>query len=396
MKVNNWAQMVIRKFGIYLLFGLIVVTAGWLLFSQTSGNDPGLPQVSFLAGLPDYGGYEQALPPADIQFPRDYGPHPDFQTEWWYYTGNLSTVDNRRFGYQLTIFRRALLPPQLRSIRASEWATDQVYLAHFALTDGLGNQHIAFERIGRGAAELAGSQSDPYRVWLENWEIRQVSPGVYRMRAAEGDYSLDLTLVDEKGPVLHGVQGYSQKGADPGNASYYFSQTRLHTQGTLRLGEQEYQVTGLSWKDHEYSTSALDENQIGWDWFALQFDDGTELKLFHIRQQDGAPSPYSAGSFINQKGEVTPLTLAEFSITPLDTWTSPESQAVYPSKWEIAVPSLDIEIMVEPLVLNQELVVSYVYWEGAVQVNGKRGEATITGFGYVELTGYAHSMAGEF
>ncbi len=361
-------------------------------------------RVQGIIAAVDASGYARAAGPSTLSdsalltFPADFGPHNDYQTEWWYYTGNLEDVDGRHFGYQFTIFRRSLRPPDDRAARESNWATEQIYMGHFAVTDAAGQRFQSFERFGRGAAGLAGAQAEPYQVWLEDWQVADVpgQPGVTRLQASAGDVAIDLTLTDTKGPVLQGDRGYSQKGPDPGNASYYYSLTRLATEGSVTVDGNTYPVTGLSWKDHEYSTSALASNQVGWDWFALQMDDGVELKLFHIRQEDGSIDPYSAGSFVDAQGNVTRLRRDDFQIEALDTWRSPRTQAEYPSRWRLTVPSLDLELKLEPWLADQELNVSYDYWEGAVRIDGLRQGQPVSGNGYVEMTGYAGSMQGQF
>lgn len=344
----------------------------------------------------DTAGFARAEGPQPFSFPADFGPHPDYQTEWWYYTGNLEDEAGRHFGYQFTIFRRAALSADQRVQRASDWTADQVYMGHFALTDVDGQDYQAFERFARGGAGLAGAQADPYRVWLGDWQISEISPGVTRLQAAAGNVAVDLTLNDLKGPVLHGDQGYSQKGPDPGNASYYYSLSRLAATGEVAVDGRTFPVTGLSWMDHEYSTSALSADQVGWDWFALQLDDGSELKVFHLRRADGAVDPFSAGSFILADGTVRHLAYDDFQIVVDDTWRSPHTGAVYPARWTVTVPSLDIRLEVEPYLADQELNVSYSYWEGAVHFTGERAGRPVSGDGYAELTGYAGSMQGQF
>jgi predicted secreted hydrolase len=343
-------------------------------------------------------GYARAEGPRSFDFPTDYGPHPSFQTEWWYYTGNLEAADGRRFGYQLTFFRRALRPPAEREERPSDWATEQIYMAHFAVTDVAGDRHQAFERFSRGAAGLAGASLAPYRVWLEDWSVEQRAddPGDVRMRATQADIAIDLHLIDRKGPVLHGQQGYSQKGPEPGNASYYYSQTRLETTGTIQLDGTTFRVEGRSWMDHEFSTSTLAPDQVGWDWFALQFDDGSELMVFQIRRSDGSVDSRSSGTLIDADGQTHHLTQASFAVNVAETWRSPRSGATYPSRWTVRVPSIDLTLAVEPYVADQELNVSYVYWEGAVGFSGQRAGVPISGQGYVEMTGYAGSMQEQF
>jgi predicted secreted hydrolase len=362
----------------------------------SSTRSPSPPRLNAPTG--DATGFARAEGPRPFDFPTDYGPHPDFQTEWWYYTGNLATATGRRFGYQLTFFRRALVPPPDRQARASGWATAQVYMAHFALTDVAAEQHRAFERFSRGAAGLAGAESPPYRVWLEDWRVEQVGddPGVVQMHAAQDGVALDLRLIDHKGPILQGDRGYSRKGPDPGNASYYYSQPRLETSGTVTVSEETFPVEGWSWMDHEFSTSALAPDQVGWDWFALRLDDGRDLMVFQLRQDDGTIDPFSSGTLIGPAGETEHLTRDDFTIAVEGTWRSPRSGARYPARWTVRVPQADLTLTVVPLVADQELNVSYAYWEGAVRIEGEHAGAPITGEGYVELTGYASSMQGEF
>lgn len=341
-------------------------------------------------------GYQRALGPRQWTFPADFGPHPDYLTEWWYYTGNLAGEGGERFGYELTFFRRALLPAAERGKRQSTLAADQVYMAHFALSDIDAGEHHAFERFARGAAELAGAQAEPYQVWLENWEVLQVSENRYQLTAQQGEIAVDLILEDLKGPILHGDSGYSQKGAQTGNASYYYSQTLLQTTGSVNTPSGNYQVSGLSWKDHEFSTSALAAGQVGWDWFSIQLDGGGELMVFQLRNDDGSIDPFSSGTWIDQNGGTTPLNRDQFEIQVLDTWRSPNSGGEYPARWVLNIPSLDLNLQVEPYLADQEMDVSYTYWEGAVEVNGTMGGGPISGDGYVEMTGYTHSIEGAF
>jgi len=340
--------------------------------------------------------FDRAYGPRPLSFPEDLGAHPDFQTEWWYYTGNLATKDGRHFGYQLTFFRRALVPPQDGQPRESIWRTDQVYLAHFAITDVQSDRHRAFERYSRGSAGLAGAQSHPYQVWLRDWSVVQDEKGTYHLHADQDGWIIDLTLEDTKGPILQGNQGYSQKGPQPGNASFYISQTSLETGGILQTDEGQFSVSGASWMDHEFSTSALSEDQVGWDWFALQLDDGSELMVFNIRKVDGSIDPYSSGTMIYPDGSTRSLTRDDFRLEVQETWRSPESGANYPSRWKIVVPSERLELEIQPYIANQELNLRYEYWEGAVSLRGERKGNPVAGNGYVELTGYAGSFAGEF
>ena len=270
-----------------------------------------------------------------LTFPEDFGAHEDFRTEWWYYTGNLQTPEGRHFGFELTVFRVGLLPPTVELPTDSQWYAHSLYFAHFAVSDIASEHFYAFERYSRPGPGLAGAQADPYRVWLDDWNITESTPGVYRLQAAQAEIALDLTLTDEMGVVLHGENGYSRKGENVTNASYYYSQPRLRADGFVQVDGVHYPVSGLAWKDHEFSTSVLDENQIGWDWFSLQFEDGPALMLFQLRERDGGTSASSSGTFIATDGNPQPVQNTDFEITVLDEWRSPHTQGVYPAAWEI-------------------------------------------------------------
>jgi predicted secreted hydrolase len=332
-------------------------------------------------------GYAKALAPREFHFPADHGPHPDFRTEWWYYTGNLETREGRHFGFQLTFFRSALAPEM--PTRSSAWATRQAYLAHFTITDVAGKRFRSFERWGRGALGLAGAQSDPFRVWIGDWSATAAKNAFpTHLHAAQGDATLDLILQEGKPPVLQGDRGLSRKSAEPGNASYYYSLPRMPATGTIHLGNESFQVTGAAWMDREWSTSSLGKDQTGWDWFALQLSGGREIMLYQLRRQNGTADPSSSGTVVGPAGEVRPLGLADFSLTVLDRWRSPRSGAVYPSRWRLRIPAEALDLEIAPLLADQELDVSFRYWEGAVAVTGTRQGTPVDGRGYVEMTGY--------
>jgi predicted secreted hydrolase len=382
---------------IYLLLAFVLVGCGGTAVSPQS-TDASL--VSLLSE-PDPGAYELALLPDNIEFPRDLGEHPGYQTEWWYYTGIVATENGRQFGYQFTIFRRALTPlsefeETLDNLaESSEWRTNQLYLAHFTISDIANSDFYKAERFSRGSLGLAGAQSIPYRVWLEDWQVYETGPESVRITAQTDEMALDVTLRQTIPPVLHGDGGLSQKGPERGNASYYYSIVQQATEGTVTVQGEQFAVTGLSWKDHEYSTSVLSPGAIGWDWFSLQFDNGTALMLFQIRNEDGSVEPFSSGSFIDADGSVTPLSHEQWQLTVLDTWTSPQSGATYPAGWRLTIPELGLDLTGQPLMANQELTVSTVYWEGAVAFEGMVGESAVRAQGYVEMTGYAGSMEGR-
>ena len=389
------AQIRRRVFPGLALLLLAMLAAGLLLPTRQASAPP----RANLAALPLAGsGFSRAAEPRAFTFPSDHGPHNDFQTEWWYYTGSLRTADGRAFGYQLTFFRRALLGPGQALPRLSAWAADQVYMAHLALSDVSGGHFQSYERFSRAAAGLAGAQGQPlFQVWLEDWSVTQLDANQYRLRARQAGLELDLNLKDTKGPVLQGDRGLSQKGPEPGSASYYISLTHLETTGSLALGGQAFPVSGLSWMDHEFSTSALGADYVGWDWFALQLSDGSELMLFTLRSAAGKPAvPFASGTLVAADGTARTITGADFQITATAEWRSPASGARYPAAWQIRIPSADLQMSVQPLLPDQENRLSFTYWEGAVQIRGSRGGQALTGAGYVELTGYAQSMHGQF
>ena len=334
-------------------------------------------------------GFARATSVRAFQFPDDHGAHPEFQTEWWYYTGNLDAHDGRRFGYQLTFFRRALAPTA--SVRASDWATNQIYFAHFALTDVKNNAHTASERFSRGSAGLAGATGAPFRVWLEDWDATALDAVGNRvqLRARDEKRALDLSLTALKPIVLQGDRGLSQKSAEAGSASYYISFTRLETTGTITVNDEPFTVSGTSWMDHEWITAVLGENAIGWDWFSIQLSDQREVMLFQIRQKNGSIEPLSSGTIVEPDGNGRHLTRDQFDIKVLSTWMSNTTRATYPSRWTITIPDEDIRLDLQPLVADQEMDVSIKYWEGAVDISGRSRGASVSGRGFVEMTGYA-------
>jgi predicted secreted hydrolase len=328
-----------------------------------------------------------------LTFPADFGAHEDFRTEWWYYTGNLQTSEARHFGFELTVFRVGLLPPTVELPADSEWYDRNIYFAHFAVSDIANDQFYAFERYVRPGPGLAGAQAEPYHVWIEDWGITETAPDKYHLQAAQRQISVDLTLTDEMGVALHGENGYSRKGEGAANASYYYSQPRLHADGTVQVDGRQYPVTGLAWKDHEFSTSVLDENQIGWDWFSLQFEDGSALMLFQLRERNGQTSASSSGTFIAPDGTTHAFSKAEFEVSVLEEWRSPHTQGVYPAAWQIRLREPDCTLDVRPWMADQEIHFSAVtYWEGAMQFDGTCVGNRVTGNGYVELTGYTGKL----
>ena len=375
---------------------LIVLIALMAYFIQRPAVENEQVRASLIAtneNPPDSTGFKRVTDPNGLTFPDAFGPHSDYQTEWWYYTGNVQTEEGRPFGFQFTIFRRSLIAQE--SQRTSEFATRDIYMAHFTVTDGAAGDFYDNERFQRGGGGAAGAQAEPYQVWIDDWAVEERGAGRYEMRATAEEVAIQFSLEALKAPALHGNNGLAQKSNEPGNASYYYSQTRLETTGTVTVKGEEYQVSGLTWKDHEYGTEALGENAIGWDWFSLQFSDGSELMYYQIRRNDGSIEPASPGSLILEDSSIQPLNSNQVQIKVLDTWTSPETGVVYPSGWELSIPSQEIELTIKPLIPNQELNVSTVYWEGAVTAEGNKGGESITARGYVELTGYGEEPVPE-
>jgi predicted secreted hydrolase len=375
----------------FILFGL-------LLF-LTACASPTVPSAE--VQVPDVSSFSQEIPPGFLAadgsrpliFPEDFGAHEDFRTEWWYYTGNLQTPEGRHFGFELTIFRVGLLPPMVQLPSDSQWYDRSVYFAHFAVSDIAGERFYAFERYSRPSPGLAGAQADPYRVWLEDWNITERGPGAYHLQAAQAEITLDLTLTDEMGIVLHGENGYTRGGETANNAAYYYSQPRLRADGFVQVDGARHQVHGLAWKDHEFGSGGLDKDQTGWDWFSLQFEEGPALMLFQLRERNGGTSESSSGTFIAANGTPQPVQKTDFEITVLDEWRSPHTQGLYPAAWEIRLNEPNCILEVHPWMADQEINFPTVtYWEGAVRFEGTCNGAPARGNGYVELTGYVGNL----
>ncbi len=375
-----------RRIGLVLgLVVVVVIGASWWVIAHNP-PPPAAGQLSVVQAVnSDAAGFTRATTPRTFQFPVDHGPHPDYQTEWWYYTGNLDSADGRHWGYQLTFFRRGLAAhPQTR---ASDWATANLYMAHFALTDVAGKQFYAFDRFSRDGAGLAGAQGDPFRVWLDSWSASGTGTRM-RLQAKQDAVAIDLQLESTKPPVLQGDKGLSQKSAAAGNASYYYSLTRMSTSGTITVANKTVSVTGLSWMDREWSTSVLGADAVGWDWFALQLGDGREIMYYQLRLRDGTIEPFSSGMLIGTDGTPQIIKRDDVVIDVLDHWHSAHSGATYPSGWHVRIAKERLDLQVTPYIQNQELPLTVTYWEGASRITGTSNGQPINGNGYVELTGY--------
>ncbi|MCF6356000.1 MAG: hypothetical protein L3J26_13020 [Candidatus Polarisedimenticolaceae bacterium] len=364
---------------------IIMALMLWWLFIPQPAEPPKANSVVEMLGGEADAGFERAEHPRVFQFPQDHGAHPGFRSEWWYFTGNLETAQRRRFGFQLVFFRNALKPGAVDG--ESAWRSKQIWMAHFALTDAQSGRFHAYERFSRGAIGLAGAQPEPFEVWLDDWSVTQQGDQ-WVLHAAEKGLSLTLSLVPLRQPVLQGDAGLSQKSAAAGNASYYYSIPRLRAEGELVIGDQTHQVTGTAWLDREWSTSALGEDQAGWDWFSIQLDDGSDLMFYQLRGKDGRPDPHSSGSLLLPDGGLIRLGSEDVMLQPLGYWDSPKGGR-YPVRWRLQIPSQGLDLEVTPVLENQELDLLVRYWEGAMDISGTRAGKAVRGQGYLELAGYS-------
>lgn len=333
-------------------------------------------------------GWRQAAPGYPWRFPRDHGSHPEYRIEWWYYTGNLESDRGRRFGYQVTFFRVGVDPAP---DNPSRWAVRDLFMAHLAVTDVRGGRHFAAERLDRGGLGWAGARTETLDVRNGGWRA-YLDGGRHRLEAVDGSFGVELDLEPGKGPTLHGAGGFSRKGPSAGNASQYYSMSRMPTTGRVRIDSAWVDVTGASWMDHEFGTTFLEPGQVGWDWFSLQFDDGADLMVFQLRRADGRPDARSAGTWIDGGGAATALEGDEVRLTPGRRWTSPASGAGYPVEWRVELPGRQTSLAVAAALDAQEMdtgaSTGVTYWEGAVTVTGRVGGRPVRGRGYLEMTGY--------
>ncbi len=367
-----------------------------LLFSACSGAQPSLASADVVEVLnrPVDGRFARALEPLEFEFPRDHGPHNEYATEWWYFTGNLTGEDGGEYGFQLTFFRSALAPGE--SNRPSDFAAQQLYMAHFAVTSGPAGRHVSFDRFSRGAGGVAGATGSPrYEVWLDDWRAQETAPGQMHLQAVaeddNGPISIDLILAETRPPLLHGEAGYSRKGPEPGNANYYYSLVRMETAGEIVFADRRIPVTGLSWMDHEFGTSALSADAVGWDWFAVTLDNDVVLMFAEIRTRSGTSQEIFEGTLGFPDGSQVSISADDFTLTTTGQWTSPDSGTVYPGGWRVTFPQYEIDLTIDPLIDDQEMDVAFTYYEGATVVSGTMNGERVAGRGYVELTGYGES-----
>jgi predicted secreted hydrolase len=366
---------------------LIILTTFFLVFGELVAADDATEYLSITG-------------PCNLEFPRDHGAHPGHRTEWWYFTGNLLSQNGNLFGFQLTFFRRQISPPGADHDwpdPPSAWRTQQIYLAHAAVSDVAQKRHLQADLISRGALKLAGvEQRLPQTIVnLKNWSAR-IGSETQVLEVDTDGFAYKLILTPEKPAVLHGRAGYSLKGSSPERASCYYSYTRLDVSGSVTLADKAFSVSGQGWMDHEFSSAALEPGIIGWDWFSLQLSDRTEIMLFFLRTSDGRISPVSGGTYVDPAGRTTALGKDDIAVITLDTWKSPHSKAVYPSRWRLRVLPYALDLSILSNLANQEMHTSkstgVTYWEGSVSIRGTKNAAPIQGLGYVELTGYAEGF----
>lgn len=387
--LGSFRMTKMRRFS-YLLILLFIFSFAGCKDQTVPDPDTGINLSKAMGEVKDEN-FDEATEKRKFIFPEDHGPHPGFRTEWWYFTGNLSSKEGKDFGYQFTIFRTAL--SKSRNSGTSEWSSNQIYMAHFTVTDISDNEFYFDERFSRDGNELAGAETNPFKVWLEDWEMIETQNRtafdlpVINIKAKTDRAEINFILESLKPVVLQGDEGLSQKGSQPGNASYYYSYSNLKTEGKIVVEGKDFNVSGNSWMDREWSTSSLSEDQKGWDWFALQLDDTTELMYYQMRRKDGSSDIFSKGTIVNKDGSLQQFKKDEVNLIITDYWNSP-SVVKYPAGWNLKIPSKNIDLKITPAVSDQLLNVSIKYWEGSVSIEGTKNDSKITGRGYVELTGY--------
>ena len=366
---------------------LLLLTKYAVNTPMPASENAGFAAADFLRGVSD-SDFAIVDGQHDFQFPADHGPHPQYRSEWWYFTGNLEDERQRRFGYQLTFFR--FNPSARQDEHQSNWRSNQLFMAHFTITDKQNGKFHAFERFSRASAGLAGAEPGRFNVWLDDWSAHSPDEAEFpfQIHASEANVSLQLELQEGKTRVLHGENGVSTKNSEPGNASYYYSYTRMPSTGRIVIDDENFTVAGESWMDREWSSSALGKDQRGWDWFALQLDNDHELMFYRLRREDDRPDEYSYGALILPTGKLVTLGYKEINLKVLNKWKSGVSATEYPATWHLQIPGQHLSLVIEPIIANQELNLSFRYWEGAVNVSGKHDGKNIKGHGYVELTGY--------
>jgi predicted secreted hydrolase len=330
-----------------------------------------LPMPALAQGFAGLGteaeGFSVPQPDPQFNFPADHGAHNDYRIEWWYLTANLEAADGTPYGLQWTLFRSALAPEA-----GDGWTAPQLWMGHAAVTTP--DQHFVAERLARGGIGQAGVTADPFEAWIDDWELTG-DWNTLHMTASAPDFAYDMALTAQGPLIFHGEDGYSVKSA-AGQASYYYSQPFFAIEGTLQLPEGDVAVTGKAWLDREWSSQPLAENQTGWDWFSLSFDDGNKMMGFRLQQTDG--QNFTSATWITPDGQTTPYTNGALVATPLAT-----NDMGVPVRWHVELPAEGVNVTVAAINENAWMATSVPYWEGPVTVTGSH-----EGIGYLEMTGY--------
>ncbi|MDI9849643.1 lipocalin-like domain-containing protein [Rhodoblastus sp. 17X3] len=352
------------------------------LFILAAFLAPVIETSAFADGFAGLGGeakgFAEVVEGTPIVFPRDFGPHPAFRTEWWYLTANLEDAAGASYGLQWTLFRQASAPGDERQ----GWAIQNIWMAHAAVTNA--KEHLFAETFARGGVGLAGVTAEPFRAWIDNWRFssRDDAPGAGLARmmveAAGPDFRYKLNLAVDRPPVLHGKNGFSVK-SDDGRASYYFSQPFFKIDGVLVIRGQEIKVSGLAWMDREWSSQPLTATQKGWDWFSLHFTNGEKVMVFQLR--DETARAFRAGTWIHADGTSEALDRDDIALTPLSRIHL--NGRTLPGQWKLTVKSRGVEVETTPLNADSWMATRFSYWEGPISFRGSH-----EGKGYLEMTGY--------
>ena len=333
---------------------------------------------------------------AGVRLPRDLYAHAGAQTEWWYYTGHMQTASGRRFGFELVFFKRrtdldrfGVVPLRL--------IANPLYLAHFAVTDESRHSfRYAHRKSANGPFDLPAHMSGQrYELSLGDWSVREDGDTHCLRATLGGDLIFEVALRPEKPAALNGQHGIGVSFKDEGEASRYFSYTRMAAEGRITWHGETEPCAGSAWMDREFGTWRTTEKQQGWDWFSVQLGTGAEVMVYHLRDRLNRPSDFSSGTFVDAQGTWTHLARADFTLEPTGRWRSPHTGAVYPSGWRLRVPRFGVDVRITPVLKDQELdtrgTTMIVYWEGACAVQGQHGDAPTDGRAYVELVGYERS-----
>ncbi len=370
-------------------YGLVLLALGWFMACANVSDDANpLSESSAEQGIQtflgddDMDGFQRAATVRTLRFPADHGPHPEYRIEWWYLTGSVQDAQGQWYGVQFTAFRRAMAPP---ASHGNPWRTSQVYMAHLAVSDTTTSRHLEDQRVARAHPQLAGARAQPFAVWVDGWTLASVGETFLplQLKAQSESFGMDLVMREGKPIVLQGEQGLSRKSER--HASYYYSITRLHAEGTLRVGGHMIEVRGRAWLDREWSTGVLDPGQVGWDWFGLQLHAGDDVMVGQLRRRDGSRDPYNSGVRVDANGVYRVMQAEDFTLTPLQYWRD-ERGVNWPIRWQLTLTEPPETLVIKAAFPNQRMDTALVYWEGLVVVLDANERAI--GRGYMELTGY--------